>query len=54
MINEQMKNRGYSLNYDMFMNLSQSMLAGRVLEEFFSEQWTQDNKNKTRRAKLQK
>jgi hypothetical protein len=28
-LNEQMKNHGYSGNYDMVMNLAQAMLAGR-------------------------
>jgi hypothetical protein len=28
-LNEQMKNHGYSGNYNMVMNLAQSMLAGR-------------------------
>jgi DNA-directed RNA polymerase subunit L len=34
-LNEQMKNHGYSVNYDMVMNLAQAMLAGRILEAFF-------------------
>jgi hypothetical protein len=33
-LNEQMKNHGYSENYDMFMNLAQTMLAGCSLEAF--------------------
>jgi hypothetical protein len=32
--NEQMKNHGYSANYDMVMNLAQAMLTGRSLEAF--------------------
>jgi hypothetical protein len=28
-LNKQMKNHGYSANYDMVMNLAQAMLAGR-------------------------
>jgi hypothetical protein len=35
-LNEQMKNHGYSGNYDMVMNLAQAMLAGRGLEAFCS------------------
>jgi hypothetical protein len=30
-LNEQMKNHGYSENYDMVMNLAQAILAGRSL-----------------------
>jgi hypothetical protein len=33
-LNEQMKNHGYSGNYDMVMNLAQAMLVGRSLEAF--------------------
>jgi hypothetical protein len=29
-LNEKMKNHGYSGNYDMVMNLAQEMLAGRI------------------------
>jgi hypothetical protein len=36
-LNEQMKNHGYSGNYDMVMNLAHAMLAGRILEAFLSE-----------------
>jgi hypothetical protein len=36
-LNEQMKNHDYNGNYDIIMNLSQAMLAGRGLEAFFSE-----------------
>jgi hypothetical protein len=36
-LNEQMKNNGYTGSYDMVMNLAQSMLAGRSLEAFLSE-----------------
>jgi hypothetical protein len=52
-LNEQMKNHGYSGNYDMVMNLAQAMLVGRGLEEFLSERRAQDVKNKTRKAKEQ-
>jgi hypothetical protein len=34
-LNEQMKNSGYTGVYDMDMNLAQAMLAGRSLEAFF-------------------
>jgi hypothetical protein len=34
-LNEQVKNNGYTRNCDMIMNLEQEMLAGRSLEEFF-------------------
>jgi hypothetical protein len=36
-LNEQMKNNGYTANYDMVINLAQAMLAGRSLEAFLSE-----------------
>jgi hypothetical protein len=49
-LNEQMKNHGYSGNYDMVMNLAQAMLTGHGLEAFLSEQRAQDIKNKTRKA----
>jgi hypothetical protein len=49
-LNEQMKNDGYSGNYDMVINLAQAMLAGRRLEAFFSERRAQDIKNKTHKA----
>jgi hypothetical protein len=44
-LNEQiMKNHVYSGNYNMVMNLSQVMLAGRGLEAFLSERPAQDTK----------
>jgi hypothetical protein len=52
-LNEQLKNHGYSGNYDMVMNLAQAMLAGRSLEAFLNEWWAQETKNKTRKAKEQ-
>jgi hypothetical protein len=52
-LNKQMKNHGYSANYDMVMNLAQVMLAGCSLEAFLNEQWAQETKNKTRKAKEQ-
>jgi hypothetical protein len=52
-LNEQMKNHGYSGNHDMVMNLAQAMLAGRSLEAFFNERRSQETKNKTRKGKKQ-
>jgi hypothetical protein len=52
-LNEQMKNHGYSANYEMVMNLAQAMLAGRSLEAFLNERWAQETKNKRRKAKEQ-
>jgi hypothetical protein len=52
-LNEQMKNHGYSGNYDMVVNFSQAMLAGRGLEAFLNERRAQETKNKTRKAKEQ-
>jgi hypothetical protein len=49
-LNEQMKNHGYSANYDMVVNLAQSMLAGRSLEAFLNERRAQETK-KTHKAK---
>jgi hypothetical protein len=36
-LNEQMKNNGYTVRYDMAMSLAHAMLAGRSLEEFLNE-----------------
>jgi hypothetical protein len=52
-LNEQMKNHGYSGNYDMVMNLAQAMLVVRGLEAFLNERRAQETKNKTHRAKEQ-
>jgi hypothetical protein len=52
-LNEKMKNHGYSGNYIMVMNLAQAMLAGRSLEAFLNERRAQDTKNKKCRAKEQ-
>jgi hypothetical protein len=52
-LNEQMNTHVYSGNYNMVMNLAQSMLTGRGLEAFLNERWAQDTKNKTRKAKKQ-
>jgi hypothetical protein len=43
-LNEQMKNHGYNANYDMVMNLAQTMLAGRSLEAFLNERRAQEAK----------
>jgi hypothetical protein len=45
-LNEQMKNHGYSANYDMVMNLAQAMLVGRSLEAFLNERRAQETKKK--------
>jgi hypothetical protein len=50
-LNEQMKNNGYTASYDMVMNLAQSMLVGRSLEAFLNERRAQEAKNRIRKAK---
>jgi hypothetical protein len=52
-LNEQMKNHGYSGNYNMVMNLAQSILTGRGLEACLSKLWPQDVKNKTHKVNEQ-
>jgi hypothetical protein len=52
-LNEQMKNNGYTAGYDMVMNLAQAMLAGRSLEAFLSERRSQEAKNRICKAKEQ-
>jgi hypothetical protein len=52
-LNEQMKNNGYTRSYDMVMDLTQAMLAGRSLEAFLSERRSQEAKNRIRKAKEQ-
>jgi hypothetical protein len=52
-LNEQVKNHGYSGNYDMVMNLAQEMLAGNTLEAFLNKGRSQEPKNKTRKANEQ-
>jgi hypothetical protein len=52
-LNEQMKNNGYTGSYDMVMNLAQAMLAGRSLEAFLSERRSQEANNRIRKAKDQ-
>jgi hypothetical protein len=50
-LNEQMKNHGYSANYEMVMNLAQAMLAGRSLEAFLNERRAQETKHASRRSR---
>jgi hypothetical protein len=50
-LNGQIKNNGFARNYEMVMNLAQSMLAGRSLDAFVKEIRAQEIKNKTRLAK---
>jgi hypothetical protein len=52
-LNEQMKNHGYSANYDMVVNLVQARLTGHSLETFLNERRAQETKNKTRKVKDQ-
>jgi hypothetical protein len=47
-LNEQVKNNGYTGNYDMIMNLAQAMLAARSLEPFLNEKRSQEAKNRIR------
>jgi hypothetical protein len=46
-LNEQMKNHGYSGNYDMVMNLAQAILVGRSLEAFLNERRAQERRKNT-------
>jgi hypothetical protein len=50
-LNEQIKNNGFTGNYEMVMNLAQAMLAGRSLDAFVKEIRAKEVKNKTRLAK---
>jgi hypothetical protein len=50
-LNEQMKNHGYSANFDMVMNLAQAMLARRNLEAFLNERRAQETRNKKQETK---
>jgi hypothetical protein len=52
-LNEQMKNHGYSGNYNMAMNLAQVMLARCGLEAFLSEWCAQDATQKNFSQRLQ-
>jgi hypothetical protein len=52
-LNEQMKNNGYTASYDMVVNLAQAMLAGHSLEAFLSERRSQEAKHRIRKAKDQ-
>jgi hypothetical protein len=45
-----MKNNGYNGSYDMVMNLTQAMSAGRSLEACLSERRSQEAKNRIRKA----
>jgi hypothetical protein len=50
-LNEQMKNNGYTGSYDMVMNLAQAMLTGRSLEAFLNERRSQEAKHRIFKAK---
>jgi hypothetical protein len=52
-LNEQVKNNGYDANYDNVMNLAQSMLVGRSLEEFLNEKRSQEAQYIVRKANTQ-
>jgi hypothetical protein len=52
-LNEQVRNNGYTGNYDMIMNLAQAMLAGRSLEAFFNDKLSQEAKNRLRKSNTQ-
>jgi hypothetical protein len=52
-LNEQMKNNGYTASYVMVMNLAQAMLVGRSLEAFLSERHSQEAKKRIRKANEQ-
>jgi hypothetical protein len=49
--NEQIKNNGFTRNYEMVMNLAHAMLSGRSLDNFVKERRAQEVKNKIRLAK---
>jgi hypothetical protein len=50
-LKEQINNNGFAGNYEMVMNLTQVMLAGRNLDAFVKENRAQEVKNLTRLAK---
>jgi hypothetical protein len=52
-VNEQMKDNGYTGKYDMIMNLAQAMLVRRSLEAFLTERCSQEAKHRIRKAKDQ-
>jgi hypothetical protein len=52
-LNEQVKNNGYTGNYDMIMNLEQAMLVGHSLEEFLNQKRPQEAEKRIRKAKDQ-
>jgi hypothetical protein len=52
-LNEQVKNNGYTGNYNMIMNFAQAMFAGRSLEAVLNEKRSQEANNRIRKAKTQ-
>jgi hypothetical protein len=50
-LEEQVKNNGYTDNPDNIMNLAQEMLAGRSLEAFLNEKRSQEANNRVRKSK---
>jgi hypothetical protein len=52
-LNKQVKNNGYTWNYEMIVNLGQAMLAGRSLEAFLNEKRSQEANNRICKAKAQ-
>jgi hypothetical protein len=46
-----MKNHGYSVNYDMVMNLAEAMLVGRSLEAFLMNGGPKKQKTKHARRR---
>jgi hypothetical protein len=52
-LNEQVKNNGYSENYENVMNLAQAMLVGRSLEAFLNEKRSQEAKNRIHKKNTQ-
>jgi hypothetical protein len=50
-LNEQMKNKGYTGKYDIIMNLAQAMLVGHSLEACLMDIRSQEAKNRIRKAK---
>jgi hypothetical protein len=50
-LEEHVKNNGYTESPDNIMNLAHAMLAGRSLEAFLHEKRSQEAKNKVRKFK---
>jgi hypothetical protein len=50
-LEEQVKNNGYTDNPDNIMNLAQAILEGRSLEAFLNEKRSQEAKNRVRKIK---